>query len=193
MLHLGAGAYTHTGWIGSDILPGSKQIVWLDATKAFPIDSQSFDYILCEHMIEHIPWESALNMLTECHRVLRPGGVVRIATPDLSVLFDLYHKPPTPAGQNYLKWIVDHYIAREDSYKPIFVVNNAFRNWGHQFLFDEDALRAILTSAGFTDIVRCRMHESQHTPLQGVECHGRNIGNEEISRFETMIFEARRD
>ncbi|MBK7090536.1 MAG: methyltransferase domain-containing protein [bacterium] len=80
MLHLGAGAYTHTGWIGSDILPGSKQIVWLDATKAFPIDSQSFDYILCEHMIEHIPWESALNMLTECHRVLRPGGVVRIAT-----------------------------------------------------------------------------------------------------------------
>jgi predicted SAM-dependent methyltransferase len=59
----------------------SEGTVFLDATTPFPFDCGTFDYIYCEHMIEHISWQKGQTMLRECHRVLKPRGVMRIATP----------------------------------------------------------------------------------------------------------------
>ena len=70
------------GWLNTDIDLYHDPVVYLDATKRFPFDDNTFDYIASEHMIEHVEYEAAQVMLQECFRVLKPGGRVRIATPD---------------------------------------------------------------------------------------------------------------
>ena len=57
----------------------SLRVVYMDATEPFPLPSQSFDAVHCEHVIEHVAYEAGMTMLRECRRVLRPGGVLRIA------------------------------------------------------------------------------------------------------------------
>lgn len=41
-------------------------------------------------MIEHLAWHEGLFMLKECRRILKKGGILRISTPDLGVLINLY-------------------------------------------------------------------------------------------------------
>ena len=192
LLHLGAGHSTIAGWIGTDYRPSGKGILTLDVTKPFPIESGSFDFIFCEHMIEHIRYPQAAMMLRECNRVLRPGGVVRIATPDLAVLLSLYSSDAGDDGNAYIKWITDNYCEEIPSYAPIFVVNNAFRNWGHKFLYDHDCLRSLLLDSGFANVECCEVHQSKHAQLRDLERHGENTGNEAMNRFETMVLEATR-
>jgi len=72
------------------------------------------------------------------------------------------------------------------------VLNNAFRNWGHQFLYDEPTLRSLMTDAGFIDVVRYPMGVSDDDPLRGIEYHGEAVGNVEMNRLETMVLEGQR-
>ena len=62
----------------------------IDITKKFPFVSSTFDYVFSEHMIEHIKYQDGLKMLNESFRVLKPSGKIRISTPDLQFLLDLY-------------------------------------------------------------------------------------------------------
>ena len=52
----------------------------------FPLDDGSVASILTEHALEHIKWEHWPHILREFHRILRVGGVARVALPD-------YHAP----------------------------------------------------------------------------------------------------
>ena len=52
----------------------------LDAT-AMPFPDDTFDLVICNHVIEHVPaWET---LARELHRVARPGGIVYVATPNI--------------------------------------------------------------------------------------------------------------
>ena len=191
-LMLGAGTTVLTGWLSTDITPGSDCVIYLDATKSLPFAGDSFDYIFSEHMIEHLSWPCGLVMLRECRRILKPGGTIRVATPDLRTLLDLYRENSGGIGEQYIKWITDTFLADVGSYKASFVVNNAFRNWGHQFLYDDELLTTALREAGFTGIRRSTPGESNDEHLRGIDSHGKNVNSEEMARFETMVFEADR-
>ncbi|NPC54145.1 class I SAM-dependent methyltransferase [Caenimonas soli] len=190
-LQIGAGPTALDGWLCTDIDPKSETTAYLDATKPFPFEEGTFDYIYSEHMIEHIPWREGLFMLRECRRVLKPGGVLRVATPDLKVLLDLYAGPHKPVEERYIHWITDTFLDGVKVYKPSFVINNAFHNWGHQFLYDAELLAMALREAGFTDIRQWPTGESDDPALRGIESHGRNIADDDMAAFETMVFEAR--
>jgi hypothetical protein len=51
-------------------------------------------------------------------------------------------------------------------------------------------LETALARAGFGAVRRCAYGESADPHLQDVEAHGRNVGDEEMAAFETMVFEA---
>lgn len=190
-LQIGAGPTSIDGWLSTDIAPRSDGIVFLDATKPFPFDDRVFDYVYSEHMIEHVSWQDGLFMLRECRRILKPGGTIRIATPDLEVLLSLYGGDENPSGEKYIRWVTDSFLAPLNVYRASFVINNAFRNWGHQFLYDGTLMEMAMREAGFADISRHAPGESEHEALRGIESHGKNVADEEMACFETMVFEGR--
>jgi hypothetical protein len=69
-LQIGCGGNLRSGWLNSDYYPRSAQILHLDATRAFPLPSSSFDLVYSEHMIEHVPHGGGQAMLDECFRIL---------------------------------------------------------------------------------------------------------------------------
>ena len=45
-------------------------------------ESESFDAVVSQEVIEHISYEEQADYLSECHRLLRPGGQLVITTPN---------------------------------------------------------------------------------------------------------------
>lgn len=187
-LQIGSGATLLDGWLCTDFEPAGARVIYLDATRRFPFHDDTFDYVFSEHMIEHVPYLGGLAMLQECHRVMKSGGVIRIATPDLDVLLNLRAKELTDAQRNYIDWICARYVPNS-TLGPIHVINNAFRSWGHQFLYDAELLKAAMEEAGFRTVRQYVHSESDDPNLRGLESHGRSVGNEEMNVFETMVFE----
>ena len=191
-LQIGTGPNPLPGWLNTDRDPEVPGVVYLDARKRFPFRDATFDYVFSEHQIEHISYAAGQFMLAECYRVLKPGGTIRIATPDLAVLACLCTSSPTPEQERYVRWVVDTFLSPADGYRPAFVLNNAFRAWGHRFLYDEETLRAALERSGFVDVARFPMGESDDEALASLEAHGKAHGNEEMTLFETMALQGRR-
>src|SRR6516225_5662634 len=68
-LSIGSSLVLIDGWLCTDLVPVRRATVYLDATRRWPIPSASFRYITCEHMIEHVPYEAGLQVISEAHRV----------------------------------------------------------------------------------------------------------------------------
>jgi predicted SAM-dependent methyltransferase len=190
-LHLGCGHCVLDGWLNVDIFPEHPGVVYLDATSPFPIAEASFDYIFSEHVIQHFPFRSALVMLKECHRILKPGGVLRLSTPNLLRLVSLVTEREGAAQREYTRLASEKYIPENTAQLPAFVVNNFFWDFTHQFVHDPESLRHALERAGFTTIEPVEIGTSADPTLAGMEKHGRIVG-EAINVFETMVFEARK-
>jgi predicted SAM-dependent methyltransferase len=189
-LHLGCGVHPLSGWLNSDLEPNDPAVIRLDATQSFPFTDAAFDYIFSEHMIEHLPAAGAGSMLAECFRTLKPGGTVRISTPDLAFLLALFDGRPSAIQQEYMEWATRTFVGSSVRPGPAGVLNNFVRNWGHQFIYDEPTLRERLQLAGFVDIVRCELNVSVHERLRGLENESRMPPG--YLRMETMTFEASR-
>src|SRR3954447_8470247 len=176
-LQIGCGENALAGWLNTDLRPAGAQVSFLDATVRFPFADAVFDYVLPEHQIEHISWDRGHVMLGECFRVLRPGGLIRIATPSLEVLAGLVTPNPTEAQRRYIDFISESYLGPAMPSGVAGVVNNAFRNWGHQFIYDRATLLAGLATAGFVEASFTRPGQSAHEHLRGVEGHGDFLGD----------------
>ena len=53
-LHIGCGGNVHAGWLNTDLY-NSEADTYLDATKRFPFEDQTFERVFSEHLIEHLP------------------------------------------------------------------------------------------------------------------------------------------
>jgi general secretion pathway protein G len=185
------------GWLNTDVHVFRRGLVeFLDATRPFPLPECSFDFVYSEHQIEHVPLRAGDRMLAECFRVLRPGGVVRIATPDLARIARLAQ---SPLGEDEAYYV--EYISRMlglPAPDPTRVINAMFRAFGpddasgHQFIYSFDTLAERLRAAGFTDVRRREVGESEHPMLRGVERHADAVGDARAVRYETLVVEATR-
>jgi 2-polyprenyl-3-methyl-5-hydroxy-6-metoxy-1,4-benzoquinol methylase len=57
-----------------------------DASQTFPFESNSLDFIYAGELVEHI-FDTRL-FLSECYRVLSPGGILVLTTPNLATWID---------------------------------------------------------------------------------------------------------
>jgi predicted SAM-dependent methyltransferase len=190
-LQLGAGGNALDGWLNSDLFPRPHEI-FVDVSRPLPFADRSFDYVFSEHQIEHILYPDGVLMLRECFRVLKPGGVLRIATPDLERILGLYAAEKTDVQQRYIRFVTDSFIPETSDYAACFVVNQDMRGWDHKFIYDFATLAQEMHRAGFVDVSRHEAGESGDDALRGLEAHGTVIGNEEMNAYETMAVEARR-
>ena len=189
-LQVGAGDILLEGWLNTDLIP-TPEIAWVDVREPLPLPDQSFDYIFSEHVIEHVSYADGAQFIRDCFRVIKPGGRLRLATPNLGFITGLHHDPATPESDTYIRWTTDRYLPDAPKTAPGFVVNNMFYNWGHRFVYDAETLAASLESAGFQEIRQFCAGESDDPVLRGLESHGRHVG-EEINRLESLVIEGSR-
>lgn len=88
-LNLGCGNHFHPAWTNAD-LHGRPGVVQHDLRGALPFANGSFEAVYHSHVLEHLPHAEAPGFLRECARVLRPGGIIRVAVPDLETIARLY-------------------------------------------------------------------------------------------------------
>lgn len=101
-----------------------------------------------------------IDLLRECHRVLAPGGVLRVAMPSLD---DMLEKCANGEWKNHHGAHMPEVSTRAE------YMNVMFRNWGHQWIYDYDELRRRLHEVGFRDIVAQHIQQSEHAELRGIE------------------------
>lgn len=189
-LHIGCGEHLLPGWLNTDYFPASPHVMHLNAAENFFFPHGSFETIYSEHLIEHLTERGGHTMLAECFRVLKPGGTIRIATPNLERLIDVYSRPDSGGNRNYINWSLEHSIRDVVSRSPLAVFNQLLRGWGHLFLYDRAGLHAALRRAGFDGIVECSVGQSGTKCMVGLENDSRMPSG--LYELETMIFEARK-
>ena len=190
-LQLGSGDNLMEGWFNTDLYP-KKGFIYLDVSKPLPIPSSSFDRIFSEHMIEHVSFQESYLFLKECHRILKPGGRIRIATPDLDHYLRLFNSEKSSLDEEYIDWISKDWLIRGGiTFKnPSMFINLVMHSWGHEFIFDFDTFNSVLKEIGFKDVTRHVSQESFDVNFKNIERHGAFIGNQKMNSLETLNVEA---
>jgi len=89
-LNLGCGERFHADWVNLDIRPAGPAVQQWDLARELPFPDGSFDVVYHSHLLEHLSKSNGARLLRECFRVLRSGGVIRVAVPDLERIARLY-------------------------------------------------------------------------------------------------------
>jgi SAM-dependent methyltransferase len=138
LLNLGSGYNPKSGWVNVDLVGAPVDLAW-DLTRGIPMPDASVDGIYHEHMLEHLSLREGFELCRECHRALRPGGILRIAVPDAGVLLKSY------AGTFDRTWV-------EAAPAAMLAVNALFYDAGHRTMYDGDLLVMLLKAAGFRSV-----------------------------------------
>ncbi len=160
-LNIGCGDQLLDDFVNIDIAkPAEKRV---DVRRGLPYRDGSVDYIFSEHFLEHLSREEAIRFFEECYRTLKPGGVLRVATPDLDDLVRRYSE----ADWNQMEWI--HRFGYSWIPNRCVMFNVTFREWQHLYIFNYEDLKMVGHLAGFLIAKRCEVGESRFAELSGLE------------------------
>lgn len=187
---IGSGDDVRPGWFNTDFTPRTPGVHFLDATQPFPFEDGSVDRFYSEHMIEHVPATHGLTMLASCLKALKPGGRIRIVTPDAVQIARLVTDKDAPDVKAYGEAL---YRAAHMALPAVrtsgVAYNVASHDWGHVFLYDFDTMKAFMAHVGFVQIARADVEVSTDPAFQGIERHQHNVGPL-INAYESMAVEA---
>jgi predicted SAM-dependent methyltransferase len=165
-LNVGCGTDYKEGWVNIDNNAHENierlDLNW-DLRKPLPFEDNSVDFIFNEHFLEHLTVDEGQAVIKDFMRVLKPGGVVRIATPDLEVTVDKYLNVPIDEDPTIKTFHLDFIQTRAER------LNIAFRAWGHQWLYDWEELDRRLREAGCQNFARCELRVSRYSELANLE------------------------
>jgi predicted SAM-dependent methyltransferase len=89
LLNLGCGQQYHNDWTNIDFYK-SPNIIDHNLLKGIPFIDNEFDVVYHSHLLEHFSKSDGEKFIKECFRVLKPGGIIRIAVPDLEEIVKNY-------------------------------------------------------------------------------------------------------
>lgn len=160
-LHVGCEKVYLNNWINID-LDSPKADLIHDLRQPLPYEDNSVDLIYNEHFIEHLTAEEGVNLLKEMLRILKKGGIIRIATPDLDYLVFKY----------FFRWKKQEWIEKY-GYSHIEtkaeMMNAVFHYWGHKWIYNFEEMNRRLYQAGFEKTQRVKFCQSQHIYLRNLE------------------------
>lgn len=156
-LHLGCGEIHLDGWVNIDIESTNADLIH-DLRNPLPFDTDSVSYIYAEHFIEHLSQADAKALLSECHRVLRDKGAIRLTTPNLAFLLSTYFSGDLQEWSEY--WVPA---------TKAHMVNEGMRSWGHQFIYDAEELARFIFECGFGFIKFEQWRQSDISHFSNIE------------------------
>ena len=90
ILNLGAGDKEYPGALNVDVVKADNIDVVLDlGLYPWPWLDNSVDGIHVSHVLEHFPIDKQEQFIRECHRILKPGGFLRIVVPHVTNMASL--------------------------------------------------------------------------------------------------------
>ena len=171
------GLQKRPGWVVTNVNAVTRN--FLDATTRWPLEDGSVSHVYADNVIEHITLDAGRAMLAEAFRCLRPGGVIRIVTPDIRGHVELYLSGAaaldTAVGRRYRDagLVVEH---------PVDLVRIPIGSFGHHtgYVYDFDSLEAELKRAGFHSTTRYDLGESDRPEFKGLDQRG-EAGDSQIA------------
>ncbi len=142
-LNIGAGGDVRPnedGWVNCDIrrLDGIDCV--FDVTMTFPFPSSEFGETLANDLIEHLPFDKVPFFLSECFRVMAPGGVLNLRLPDLPKI---------------MRRVIGGSLPWEEAVRLMYGEQSeeAGGVWGlHRYGYNATTIARLLSGAGFVDI-----------------------------------------
>jgi predicted SAM-dependent methyltransferase len=167
-LNLGCGKMVVDGWINVDYSLGARlaklrifaslnkklkffktdwdsRIMIHNLTKRLPWDDSTVDIIYSSHTLEHLTRLQGDKFLSECYRVLKKGGILRIIVPDLAYLIQQYSEGVIPS-ERFLERLHVLYEVYDSRLKTLLV---PFVQFPHKCMYDTDSLIRIMNDKGF--------------------------------------------
>lgn len=125
-----------------------RHAVWFcDASTRVPHADQSVDAVYASHMLEHLDRPRADGFLAEARRVLKAGGVLRIAVPDLAKAVDFYKKNGN--ADAFMEEILTAPPPLRTLRDRLKLLATGYRH--HLWMYDGASLSKLLKKNGFPD------------------------------------------
>ena len=115
---------------------------------------ESVELIYCSHALEYFDHDQAKDVLGEWYRVLKPGGILRLAVPDFEALIKVYQRSGELArvlGPLYGKMGV--------------ITPEGPATLYHKTTYDERSLGQLLLDAGFVGPCRWDWRTTEHAAI----------------------------
>ena len=160
-IHFACGTNVHAPpWINVDgLAPPVRAGTWsvrADLTARLPFDDATFRFGYSEDFIEHLTQSEALSFLSEAHRVLQPGGVLRLSTPSLEGVLRRHYRRTDWEGAR---------VGAAEAYDP----------YGHVHFFSRGSLEAVARHLGFSAVEDVAFGASRHERLRGVDTRAHQV------------------
>jgi len=142
-LHLGCGKRNFPGFINVDLADYPHIHHKRSVDDLSPFENGSVDLIYASHVFEYFKFSDAPRVLAEWRRVLRTGGILKLAVPDLTKLISAYeisHNALDIQGPIY--GLMD--IISDGKPRVVY----------HKVLYDFNLLEKILEQNGFDCVMR---------------------------------------
>jgi predicted SAM-dependent methyltransferase len=115
-----------------------------------PLTDDSAHCVYSSHFLEHLTKSDGEHLIAESYRVLKKGGRLRLAVPDLTYAVSLYAKGD-----------------KERMLEDYFFVNHRNSYFArHKYMYDFDLLKKLLERNGFENIVRCSYQQGETPDLE---------------------------
>jgi SAM-dependent methyltransferase len=131
-----------------------RRLSYLDVERRFRFDDDTFEAVYASHLLEHLDPDVAQRCLKEVHRVLRPGGILRVAVPNLDEVVAQYD-PAEPDG--FLAGLYDAHSGRRS------------RRSLHRWMYNPKSLEALLRRVGFRDVERFEFRQGRCPDVEEIE------------------------
>lgn len=78
------------GWRNFDYAPHSGLVVRANLLGRLPVENCEADVVYSSHFLEHVPRNRVSAFISECFRIVKPGGKIRLVVPDLEEMCRVY-------------------------------------------------------------------------------------------------------
>jgi hypothetical protein len=159
LLNFGCGDRILPGWVNVDGWARGRLDLRCDLRCALPLDDGSCAVIFADHVLYALAVQSRPGVFREFHRLLAPGGTLRLVGTDCGRVAEAY----TRNDRAFWQTVPSEPRGRGDG------INWFFHSHSCTFLDDFETLERSLREAGFGEVVR-RGHRESPIPELRIDC-----------------------
>ncbi len=151
-----------------------------DVRKPLPFKDDFLSAIYTSHLLEHLYLEEAKQLLKECFRTLKNGGVLRVVVPDLKAIFleysgkKIFHDSLTNNNKINIADRLNMRLSMRNPNPPsgsiVFRIYATLKDFhSHKWMYDADSLIKYFELSGFANVKLMQFRKSRINGIEDVE------------------------